>query len=516
MTQKIPQRVTKILVPPPVAKANLWQRFYVLFFVLLCMVGAVFISQLFLIHNSLRLDEAQSLWQTSHSFKGTLKVVAQDVHVPLYHVLLHFWQLYVGPSIETARLLSLIFFLLTIPVVYLLARRLLPIKWALVVVGLFSFSPFMNWYANEARMYTLLVLMSALSQYFFLKLIESRGKQGWVGYSLTAIVGIYSHYFFGFNLLCQGIFFLMARAKFDKGTLKRFIILAVVLALELSPWLYYFYSLGLASNTSPNLPRPSSVDLFNVFSQFSFGFQNNAVNTILLSLWPILVVVTLLSVKYGQRISTKMAYVMAAGILPIVLAFIFSYIAQPFFLGRYMVACVPPLTILLVWFVSNYKRPLYRAVTLGLVALLLGVSAQQYLSQSTPVKENYRLAADVISKKATSRDVVILSAPFTVYPFDYYYNGKARIQTLPEWNREVPGPIPAFNAKTLPKQVAELDKNHQYAYLLLSFNQGYEEQIYQYYQRHFEHTGSQRLSPDLRLETYRVGYDQIKPLYEPK
>ena len=122
------------------------------------------------------------------------------------------------------------------------------------------------------------------------------------------------------------------------------------------------------------------------------------------------------------------------------------------------------------------------------------------------------MAAATIQAKASPRDVVVLSAPFTIYPFDYYYGGSARVHTLPDWNREKPGPIPAFDAKTLPQQVASLNKNHQYAYVLLSYNQGYEDQIYQYYQRHFEHTSTQRLSPDLRLEVYRVGYDQVKPL----
>ena len=488
------------------------QRLSIALSLVLCMVGAVALSRLFLVHNSLRLDEAQSLWQSSHSFLGTLKVVAQDVHVPLYHVMLHFWLLYVGPGVESARALSLVFFIATIPVVYLLARRVLAVRWALVAVSLFSLSPFMDWYANEARMYTLLVLMAALSQYFFLRLIETRGHKGWLGYTLTAMIGIYSHYFFAFTLACQGIYFLAARRNFEKGTFKRFIILAVVLTIELAPWLYYFYSLGLASNTSPNLAKPSSVDLFNVFSQFAFGFQNNAVNTILLSLWPILVIGTLLSVKYGQRISKKLAYIMIAGLLPIVLAFIISYLASPFFLGRYMVACVPPLTILLVWFISNYQSAMSRVATGLVVAILVGVSAQQYLSASTPVKEDYRLAADVIGSEAKAHDVVVLTAPFTIYPFDYYYNGEARVQTLPMWNREIPGPIPAFNAAELPGQVSQLNKNHQYAYVLLSFNQGYEDQIYQYYQRHFEHTSSQRLSPDLRLEVYRVGYNELKPL----
>ena len=500
--------------PDPIPKASGRQRLLAALFIIFCMLGAVLMSRFFLINNSLRLDEAQSLWQTSHTLPGTLKVVAEDVHVPLYHVILHFWQIFVGPGAETARALSLIFFLATIPIVYLLARRLLPVKWSLFVVGLFSFSPFMNWYANEVRMYTLLVLMATLSQYFFLKLIESRGRSGWLGYALTALVGVYSHYFFLFNLTSQGIYFLFTRRQFVSGTLKRFIALAALLAVWLAPWFYYFYSLGSGSNTSPNLARPSSVDLFNVFSQFSFGFQNNQVNTVLLSMWPIIVIVTLLSVKYGQRISTKMGYVIVAGILPIVLAFVLSYLVSPFFVGRYMAACVAPLAILLAWLISNYRQGLYRAVSLGIVGLLIGVSAQQYSSGSTPVKEDYRLAASVISDQAKAHDVVVLTAPFTVYPFNYYYDGTARVYTLPDWQREVPGPIPAFNPDTLPGQVEALNKNHQYVYLLLSYDQGYEEEIYQHYQQRFEKVDSRRLSPDLRLEVYRVGYNPLKALSE--
>ncbi len=374
---------------------------------LLCLTGVLGISKYLLMHNSLRLDEAQSLWQTSHSITGTLKVVAQDVHVPLYHLILHFWQFYLGQDIVAARLLSLIFFIATIPVVYLIARRILSLNWSLLAVALFSLSPFMNWYANEARMYTLLVFVSALSQYFFLKVIQSRGKKGWLAYSLTALVGIYSHYFFAFNLLAQGIFFVLNRKSFAPGTLKKFIKLAIGLALALAPWLYYFVLLGAASNTAPNLAAPSTVDLFNAFSQFSFGFQTDAANTILVSTWPILVAVALFAVRRGQKVGLPIAYMLAAGLLPIMLAFALSFAITPFFLSRYMVSCVAPLTIAVVWFISNYGRNLSKVVTAILVLVISLASLQQYASSATPVKEDYRAAAELIGQSATPDDAVI-------------------------------------------------------------------------------------------------------------
>lgn len=477
-----------------------------------CIAGVLAISRIFLINNSIRLDEAQSLWQSSHSIRGTLKVVAQDVHVPLYHLVLHFWQFYLGQSIQTARLLSLGFFIATIPFVYLLARRVLTVNWSLLVVALFSFSPFMNWYANEARMYTMLVFVATLSQYFFVKLVDSEGKKGWLGYSLVALIGIYTHYFFIFNLVAQGIFFVINRRNFAPGTFKKFAILAAGLAVALAPWIYYFRSLGSAANTSPNLARPSTVDFFNVFSQFSFGFQTDVINTVLVSTWPIVVVIALLAVRSGQRVTLNISYLATAAFLPILLAFGLSFIVSPFFLSRYMVSCVPPLLILVVWFISHYRRKLALAVTAVVACVLVITSLEQYTSSATPVKEDYKGAASLINAEVKPQDIVVLSAPFTVYPFDYYYTGQAQLNTLPIWNRQVPGAIPGFDKVALPAQVDQLKKDHTNIYLLLSVDQGYEKDIHQYFEQHFERVKRQTFSNDLTLYIYKVGYDHVKPL----
>jgi mannosyltransferase len=63
------------------------------------MIGVVLIDYFFLMHQSLRLDESQSLWQSSHTIRGLLRAVAIDVHVPLYHLILHFWIFFFGDSI---------------------------------------------------------------------------------------------------------------------------------------------------------------------------------------------------------------------------------------------------------------------------------------------------------------------------------------------------------------------------------------------------------------------------------
>lgn len=474
------------------------------------MTGAALISLYVLIHQSLRLDESQTIWQASHSFAGTLERVALDVHVPLYHTIVHFWMFAFGDSQVTVRLLSLIFFLVTIPIIFLIARRLLPLRWALFAVMLFSFSPFMTWYASEARMYTLLVLFASLNLYFFMKI--ARTGHGWIGFTLSAMIGAYSHYFFMFTLLTEGLYFLLTRKSFAKGSFKKFVAVAIAVLAGLSPWLYYFRSLGSASDTRPMLAVPSSVDFSNIFSQFIFGYQTDATNTILLSSWPLIMLLSLIAVRRRANKTQQVALIGAMAVVPVILAFVVSLIITPFFLSRYMVSCVAPLLIFIVWLISQYKPVFARLAVVILVAITAISSYQQASSPNTPIKEEYYAATQFINKNVKPQDLVVISAPFTIYPIEYYYTGSAQIQTLPYWNRTAAGSIPAFDADKLPQQVEDYNKNHRYIYLVLSQDQGYEDEVYQYYLQRFKQVSKQHFSDDLNVYVYQVGYYTVPPL----
>jgi mannosyltransferase len=287
---------------------------------------------------------------------------------------------------------------------------------------------------------------------------------------------------------------------------------ALLVVLAFLPWFLYFRANGSASGTRPSLPTPSSIDYSNVYSQFLFGFQSDAINTAVLQIWPLLVLAALASVRVGSRLDRPTGYLLVAAFVPVLLAFVVSHLVTPFFLSRYMIAALPALLLLLVKFVSSLTRP----VAHGLAAVLLAVTVLgtvvQAANPDTPVDEDYRTAAQLVEDGATPQDVVVLSSSFTVYPFEYYYDGAARVATLPLWDRE--GPAPAFDPAQLPEQVASLAEGHQYVHLLLSYDQGYEEDVFQYFQQNFEQTASYEPSPGLRLLVYRVGYDELPPAGE--
>src|SRR5205085_1186693 len=137
---------------------------------------------------------------------------------------------------------------------------------ALFAATLVAVSPFMNWYGNEIRMYTLLTLIVIFNQYFYIKLWKTHGESenhAWAGYVVTALLGVYTHYFFIFNLLAQAIFYFTHRSLFHEHAFKRFIVAAVIVVAAFAPWLWFVFAQGQAQNSAPGLTAPTSINLFN-------------------------------------------------------------------------------------------------------------------------------------------------------------------------------------------------------------------------------------------------------------
>jgi mannosyltransferase len=472
------------------------------------MALALILSVTLFSRQSLRLDESQSLWQTSHSTGKLITIIAGDVHVPLYHLLLHFWQFFFGNGVYPDRILSLIFFLFSIPALYFLGKEAYDWKSGLFAALLFTISPFMNWYGNEIRMYSLLTFLAIVNQYFFIRLFKDRKAAIWLAYAVSALLGLYTHYFFSFVLVAQLLFYFLNRNLFGERSFKKFATIAGILAVLFLPWIIFVFHLGNIAKETPLLQAPSTVDFFNTFSQFIFGFQNDHLNTVLVSLWPLSILFGFLALRSTKReVSPSTIYLMVALMLPILLAFAVSFTIAPIFLSRYMIFTLPSLYLIASWVLRTYPQPLSRALrALVVIAMLTSLSIEAW-SATTPVKEDYLSASSYIEAHATASDLIVVSAPFTIYPLEYYYKGSSLISTLPIWDQNSSDGIPAFDEKNLPNDVDKLKDAHQNLYLLLSYDQGYEDKIKSYFDSHFQMVDQRSFSKDLNLYVYKLRYD---------
>lgn len=128
---------------------------------------------------------------------------------PLYALLLNRWMWLFGQSDLSIRLLSLFFSILALLVTFVFARRHFGSKAAVLACLLQAVSPFDIYYAQEARMYSLSMLCSALSALSLSLLLTQRVKLlslPWaVAYVVSTWALINSHYTGLFVVLFQGL-----------------------------------------------------------------------------------------------------------------------------------------------------------------------------------------------------------------------------------------------------------------------------------------------------------------------
>lgn len=473
---------------------------------------------------SIRLDEAQSLWMASKSVPTYLNLTAKDVHVPLYNTLLHFWIQIFGINVTTARIMSLIFYLLTIPVLFLMCIEASGKKAAVLTTALFSLSPFVAWYSFEARMYTLFTFVTVLNHLYFLRLIRSDGNQGNLGYFISTVLGFYTHYFFVFLVFSQFIFaFLYWVNKCEIKSYKELIPLSKVLNqkkkpvvkvfllitgafLVFTPWLAYMISEGMASTTKPQIPPPTTFNIFQTFVTFLFGFQSPNIQAFFISLWPLFVIVLFfIFTKKTKEIDENLVYFLTVTFLPVILVFAISYF-KPIFLSRYLIFITPTLFFCVAYLVLNYPRQLATYLAGGMVVAMFIMLVFQNTSYATPVKENYEPLAEYLSGQVSGRDIIAISAPFTIYPIEYSYSGAAKIETIPLWDRFAEGGIPSFNPDDLVNQVKIYQLQYDRIFIVLSYDQGYEQEIRAYFDENYRLNSYTKFSPGLELREYQLRY----------
>src|SRR5439155_562386 len=98
----------------------------------------------------------------------------------------------------------------TIPLLYLLARRLYSHHIGLLASALGAASPFWIWHAQEARMYSFLVLFGTTATLGLVYAVEDRRIWVWVLFTLATGLGIYFHYF-AFAVLAAHLVYVLIR-----------------------------------------------------------------------------------------------------------------------------------------------------------------------------------------------------------------------------------------------------------------------------------------------------------------
>ncbi|MGZ4215757.1 MAG: glycosyltransferase family 39 protein [Solirubrobacteraceae bacterium] len=190
---------------------------------------------------------------------------------PLYYCVAWVWARVFGFAEAGLRSLSAVAGVITIPVTYATGRKLISRRVGVIVAGLTACSPLLIWYSQEARSYSLLVALSAVSLLALACALEQPTPLTLGCWVLASGLTLATHYYGVLVIVPEALWLLAARRR--QRSVQVAVGLVALCGLALIP-------LALGQNATGNTnwiaPIPLGSRLGQVIPQFLVGFQTTA------------------------------------------------------------------------------------------------------------------------------------------------------------------------------------------------------------------------------------------------
>jgi cellulose synthase (UDP-forming) len=468
---------------------------------------------------SLRLDESLTLKQSEFGLvEMWLYQVQSNVHVPLYHTVVHFWIQVFGRSEWALRLPSVIFGAAAVPLMYLLARRLVGSRAAIFAAAMAAASPFWVWHSNEARMYPLLLMLALGSMVLFLRALDRGGLINWIAYAFVTALSFYTHYFALLmplvHLAYLGIY------RIDRRKVLAWLGAAALSAALFVPWLIALYTLrieesGIDSLTSGIRPPPPDFSIFGIaytllifLIVFAGGYFGPAalelMSGVVVGTWPLAALGGTIGRAFSWLRTRTAKFLGAWLVLTVGLVFIVNIFKPGLFFQKYLIAASPPVLMALALALSKLFRRRLVGVVLVL-ALLTTVSFTENFDKGNPVREDFRSASRIISAGLKPGDTVVAIPKFNETPLQYYLDFDVKGLSSPEQ------PYDLLISKTIPEIAEDSAGDSLWVVTLYERTFDLEGGVELYLERTFERTARHKLGRSMEVRRYEIPDDWEPP-----
>jgi hypothetical protein len=356
------------------------------------------------------IDEGIAVGIASHPLAQIPGLLQQDGSPPLYYVLLHNWMALFGTQESATHALSLVFALLCVPAAWWAGASLFGPAAGLIAAVIAAFDPFLSVYADETRMYALVVLLGIVAGAAFLHAFAFRRRRYVPVFGVALALLLYTHgwaLFFAAGAAGAAALLVVLGPDRRRLLVDGAVVVAIVGVL-FAPWIPTF--LFQAAHTG---------------APWSLGSTWRAAYSIPFALFgPWLVSIPLLG---GAAVGLVMARrerppaaevrALVAGVALVAIVIVTAYLGAKVASGwaaRYFSMFLGPLIVVL-------GAALARARWIGLAALVV-VSAQWAIphTPARDIKSNVRPVAARVAPILRHGDLVLTSHPEQVPVLHYY------------------------------------------------------------------------------------------------
>ncbi len=355
-------------------------------------LSAILLSGLFLrLHNlggqSLWLDEVLSVKYANLNMSQIF--LLHDTSPPIYYILLHWWTHLFGISEASVRFPSVICGFLSILMMYKIGKRLFDANTGQIGALLMAFSVFHIQYSQEARTYSLSVLLTILSMYYFIKLLDGMNGRVLAGYVTYSTLLIYSHIYGLFIIIAQNIYFfclfLLSKGA-AKVDFKKWFSIQFLLVLLFTPWLGILLHEAAYVQNGFWIPRPHISIVISTLMTYSSG--SRVLLLLCLAILPFSVISyeqlregtngkgffkDLESYRWKICLSNtdKFFFLLLWLITPIILPLIVSRSSQPIYVTKYTIVASSAFFLLVAAGMTNLHNKTMKSTAISIVIATL-------------------------------------------------------------------------------------------------------------------------------------------------
>jgi uncharacterized membrane protein len=132
---------------------------------------------------------------------------------PLYYILVWLWTQVTGTAEFGLRSLSALAGVATVPVAYLLGTELRDRRAGIAAAALVAVNPMLLWYSQEARAYSLLILLTAVSTLYFVRALNGGRRHDFRAWGIASALALATHYFAVFPIAFEVLWLLRRRGR---------------------------------------------------------------------------------------------------------------------------------------------------------------------------------------------------------------------------------------------------------------------------------------------------------------
>jgi len=393
---------------------------------------------------------------TPNYWKGTTH------DLPFYFVLLSFWVKLFSVNEVSLRLLSAIFGLLSILMVFFVAKELTTNKVALLSSFIFSLSMINIEYSQEARLYSFMSFI-ALSSVYFLIMSFKTGKIFYLSlFIISNIIGLYTHFTFAFFVAFQALYTLI---MFKTKHFKKILVSLFFIGLSYLPIIPRFFqqSSGTDIFGKPTLVSmakvwvmfntwlyPSSELLSNIYSRSLYLISTLdwllILSVILLvALMTIFFVIGLFDIRKRPKISLALRnlknnfvknkwtlFLLLWFLIPIVLEYLLSVLHPTVTIFgpiRYLILVFPAFIILVSKGILSLNLK-YSSIVIILIIIFSILPLTSYYTNIN--KQQWREVALFMKENIKNGEIIMINNPNAKLSLSYYYGTTNNVFGVPD------------------------------------------------------------------------------------